>query len=1485
MAVNYDGLTRNEWPGTWSPSGNHPISINNEGRGGVQSVAGTTGDELTDIPGQRLDEGMLVWDATAELFYQYRIQSGDAARDASGRLPNATANWVEFESGGGGIDAWDNATAYNPGDVIYYTTNNRIYYGIGNTEIPAGTVPTTTASWQELSPANATPNLQTVLGVGNSANDLRITSVGNPIANGDAVNKQYADNASGHTPGGGVTTRLESLDDVDVTRITTTVTIVPAHSPGIDSMFGDPDQTASVAYINDGVIPERLVVGIPAAQAGEFDSGDVGEHVTLSYSDGTNTHTVDLEIAALDLDATTGLTVSLNITSHIGNAITDAAIAQGSANEPSPYMFFTRNTITRITDSINREDDYFVPRRATDGNFDISNQRAFQEFLIDETALLRWTSEVGYAQNDEVLYEGEVFRASDPNGVPINATTIPPRSTLWTRVDPHLPLYDGATTYYTGDVVYYTTSLTIAGSSQSVTGIYRAVQETTGNTPINLTTGVVDTTNWLELAYDANEFAKIQGRLALGQFPAGQGANVVLQRNTSASGDTWEATLLNRNNMNTTVAPSTGHAVTWGAVDGGFGSTEIPSLQSVSTPTADTHAANKGYVDDKVGIEPWDPSGSYVINQMVYLNSTVKDRKTVYRALTDHTSTVSTSPDTDTTNWEVIVETDAHYLVADRTNAALPSDPDHGDVWFNCDDGKTYMWYENTPGTPSSGQWIQTAGLGEVSTTSGTGSGDTNQDAFSSVLAGTDTLSADNPTDQLVIRAASGSPVTVTGNTTDTAVQLGVSGIDSTHLDITNNKATGTDVMILRGEAGLTNNAFEWYNLTDAIEAHNGATDLSVTQSGAVVTIASSTGTNATIVTATPTTTGTVGNAGTMSPEDKAKLDGIETGAELNVRSNWDETDTTDDAYIENKPNVPTGMLPTGVTAWSDLETSDVVGDDQVNLVGDVFILEDGSETHNYYINTAGEVRNGVDIEFSSTGQGDFTVEATNVPGTVVHNQMYVFDAGDQRVFARVDHVNDVEDTLQYLDTGTAGQYHAAANSVNGSAQAFLVNDSSISLIEVYDENGAEITTESALSTAYPDGSIVRFRTHATLGSQAFGTYIGEVASTSINASGEAVLELETIAATDGSASFASTQFGTSGTRVGEYTSEITVLTAGAGVRAHTFSWVHGDAITGNQVDVSIARLTIQNPRDVEDLPAKLYQGLTLKYNDGVTGWYNSIRELDNNAVGNMIVAISDEAHIGTEQTFTFHNHSDDNLNGDISIDLLPTVGTQVLQLGEFFLATTKSEDGYSLYKLSNISSGALASRSGRTEYVYGADTLHVTPGSTDYGYQNGSGGVNTVTGNGTNDIYVTLSVAGISSQADVDRLFNARSTNVFLMNFTNTRSNGEHLGFFRGATFNAGTQGTTYNVTIHFSDIRTTVDPLNSINVQTTLGIYQLQQLNVIENFRFLTGGEIGTSSVFNTRFVGGTLTSGTYSDVTFALVGYEQISSFRDVTTRTLT
>ena len=62
--------------------------------------------------------------------------------------------------------------------------------------------------------------------------------------------------------------------------------------------------------------------------------------------------------------------------------------------------------------------------------------------------------------------------------------------------------------------------------------------------------------------------------------------------------------------------------------------------------------------------------------------------------------------------------------------------------------------------------------------------------------------------------------------------------------------------------------------------------------------------------------TATTSADGLMSSSDKTKLDGISSGAEVNVQANWAETDNTLDSYIQNKPNLAT-VATTG--EYSDL--------------------------------------------------------------------------------------------------------------------------------------------------------------------------------------------------------------------------------------------------------------------------------------------------------------------------------------------------------------------------------------------------------------------------------------------------------------------------------------------------------------------------------------------------------------------------------------
>ena len=103
---NYEGLTRNTWTGTWSPTGDHPIVLDTEIRGSLRFVSGDASDQLTDITGQRLQEGMLVYvkntygSVTGDKYYSYSLLSGESRNPSTGDMPNAAGNWSEVSFGG-----------------------------------------------------------------------------------------------------------------------------------------------------------------------------------------------------------------------------------------------------------------------------------------------------------------------------------------------------------------------------------------------------------------------------------------------------------------------------------------------------------------------------------------------------------------------------------------------------------------------------------------------------------------------------------------------------------------------------------------------------------------------------------------------------------------------------------------------------------------------------------------------------------------------------------------------------------------------------------------------------------------------------------------------------------------------------------------------------------------------------------------------------------------------------------------------------------------------------------------------------------------------------------------------------------------------------------------------------------------------------------------------------------------------------------------
>lgn len=84
----------------------------------------------------------------------------------------------------------------------------------------------------------------------------------------------------------------------------------------------------------------------------------------------------------------------------------------------------------------------------------------------------------------------------------------------------------------------------------------------------------------------------------------------------------------------------------------------------------------------------------------------------------------------------------------------------------------------------------------------------------------------------------------------------------------------------------------------------------------------------------------------------KDKLNGIATGAEANVQSDWNITDTTSDAFIKNKPSIPTKT--SDITNDSGFITSAAVPTKTSDLTNDSgFITNQVKNLANYYDQTA----------------------------------------------------------------------------------------------------------------------------------------------------------------------------------------------------------------------------------------------------------------------------------------------------------------------------------------------------------------------------------------------------------------------------------------------------------------------------------------------------------------------------------------------------
>lgn len=129
---------------------------------------------------------------------------------------------------------------------------------------------------------------------------------------------------------------------------------------------------------------------------------------------------------------------------------------------------------------------------------------------------------------------------------------------------------------------------------------------------------------------------------------------------------------------------------------------------------------------------------------------------------------------------------------------------------------------------------------------------------------------------------------------------------DNNYTSAEKNKLSG-----IAAGAEVNQNAFSNVKVGSTTVAADSKTDTLELVAGNNVTLTPDSTNDKVTIAATDTTYSDVtagGPSGLMTGADKTKLNGIASGAEVNVQSDWDQTDTTADDYIKNKPTIPAAI-------------------------------------------------------------------------------------------------------------------------------------------------------------------------------------------------------------------------------------------------------------------------------------------------------------------------------------------------------------------------------------------------------------------------------------------------------------------------------------------------------------------------------------------------------------------------------------------------
>ena len=226
-----------------------------------------------------------------------------------------------------------------------------------------------------------------------------------------------------------------------------------------------------------------------------------------------------------------------------------------------------------------------------------------------------------------------------------------------------------------------------------------------------------------------------------------------------------------------------------------------------------------------------------------------------------------------------------------------------------------------------------------------------------------------------------------------------------------------------------------------------GITNLSTTQTATNFTINSDTGTDASV----PLGNGTLAGAtlNDYTTDEKTKLSGIETGAEVNVNADWNAT--SGDAQILNKPTIPS---ISGLATVTDVDTQDALKQNNITLT------TTGTSGASTLVGATLNIPqyNGATNLTTSQTSTNFTINSSTGDDAVVP-----LGNGSNAGATLNDYTTVEKNKLAGIAVGAEVNVNADWNAVSGDAQ--ILNKPTISGTNTGDQNLQQVTDLGASTT------------------------------------------------------------------------------------------------------------------------------------------------------------------------------------------------------------------------------------------------------------------------------------------------------------------------------------------------------------------------------------------------------------------------------------